>query len=82
MSNLSRQFEGQREAWEDMQRRRYARKKGVQGFIGNGYWFWNYPNMVGTIGAGEITQTQTGDTAGSYDGMGEGGTATSVGGME
>lgn len=97
MSNLSHQFDGQREAWEDVQRRRYARKKGVSGFIGNGYWFWNYPNMVGAIGAGTITQTQpdkddlsenmghgsegSDGMTGTSSGMGEGGTATSLGGM-
>jgi hypothetical protein len=59
MSNLSHQFDGQQEAWEEIQRRRYARKKGVSGFIGNGYWLFNYPYMVGGIGAGTITQTQS-----------------------
>ena len=96
MSNLSHQFDGQREAWEEVQRRRYARKKGVSGFIGNGYWLFNYPYMVGAIGAGTITQTQ-GDRddlgenmghgsenadgmAGTSTGMGEGGTAASASG--
>lgn len=96
MSNLSHQFDGEREAWEDVQRRRYARKKGVSGFIGNGYWFYNYPNMVGAIGAGTIIQSQTGaslgestghgsedldGTAGTSSGMGEGGTAAYGGGL-
>jgi hypothetical protein len=61
MSNLSHQFDGQKAAWEDIQRRRYARKQGVSGFIGNGYWFLNYPNMVGGIGSGTIIQSQTGE---------------------
>lgn len=60
MSNLSRQFEGQRQAWEDLQRRRYARKR-ESGFTGSGFWFWNYPNMIGTLGSGTITQTQSGE---------------------
>jgi hypothetical protein len=59
MSNLSHQFDGQQEAWEDIQRRRYARKKGVSGFIGNGYWLFNYPNMIGGIGSGTILQTHS-----------------------
>lgn len=98
MSNLSRQFENQRQAWEDIQRRRYARKQ-ESGFTGSGFWYWNYPNMVGTIGAGNITQTQSGEDRkdlgqnigvgaenldgmpGDSTGMGQGGTATSLGGM-
>lgn len=94
MSNLSRQFDGMAEAYEDMQRRRYARKKGVSGFIGNGYWFGTYPYMMGAYGAGTITQTQSeqhenpvqelgenmGQTAGDATGMGEGGTAASASG--
>lgn len=91
MSNLSHQFDGAAEAYEDMQRRRYARKKGVSGFIGNGYWLGTYPYMMGAYGAGTITQTQSGQyenpvqelgenlgqTAGEASGMGEGGTAVS-----
>jgi hypothetical protein len=88
MSNLSHQFDGAIEAYEDMQRRRYARKKGVSGFIGNGYWFGSYPYMMGAYGAGTITQTHSdhdkddlsenmGETAGTSSGMGEGGTAAS-----
>lgn len=94
MSNLSHQFDGQKAAWEEIQRRRYARKQGVSGFIGNGYWLFNYPYMVGSIGAGTITQTQSDKddlsenmghgseqaegTAGTSTGMGEGGTAASA----
>ena len=96
MSNLSHQFDGQREAWEEVQRRRYARKKGVSGFIGNGYWLFNYPYMIGALGAGTITQTQSDKddlsenmghgaeysdgTVGTSTGMGEGGTAASASG--
>lgn len=92
MSNLSHQFDGAAAAYEDAQRRRYARKKGVSGFIGNGYWLSNYPYMVGTMGSGTLTQTtsddyrnpvqelgeNTGDTANTGSGMGEGGTAASA----
>jgi len=91
MSNLSHQFDEMAEKYENAQRRRYARKKGVSGFIGNGYWFGTYPYMMGAYGAGTITQTQSnhyenpveelgqnvGQTAGDYSGMGEGGTAVS-----
>lgn len=98
MSNLSRQFEGKRQAWEDMQRRRYARKH-ESGFTGSGFWYWNYPNMVGALIAGTPVQSQTGEDkkdlgqnlgqgaenldgmAGDSTGMGQGGTATSLGGM-
>lgn len=88
MSNLSHQFDDQKYAVEIQQRRRYARKR-ESGFVGNGFWYWNYPNMVGTIGAGTIIQTQpndnnndlgqnTGQTASDATGMGEGGTAASA----
>lgn len=60
MSNLSHQFDGQAKAIEEQQRRRFARKHET-GFVGNGFWYWNYPNMVGTIGSGEITRTQPED---------------------
>ncbi|CAB4167032.1 hypothetical protein UFOVP964_131 [uncultured Caudovirales phage] len=92
MSNLSHQFDGMAAAYEDSQRRRYARKKGVSGFIGNGYWNSNYPLMTGALTMGGLIQTQseqyetpaqelgehTGQTAGDASGMGEGGTAASA----
>lgn len=89
MSNLSRQFENRRQEWEEVQRRRYARKH-ESGFSGAGFWYWNYPNMVGAIGAGNMIQSQThadlgqnlGQGAENLDGMpgdatgmGQGGTA-------
>ena len=58
MSNLSHQFDGVMQAYEDAQRRRYRRKM-ESGFVGNGYWGSLYPGLVGTIGAGNITQTQS-----------------------
>jgi hypothetical protein len=93
MSNLSHQFDDAIAAYENMQRRRYARKKGVSGFIGNGYWFGSYPYMMGAYGAGTITQTQPdkdnndlsenlGQTADTSNGMGDGGTASSGMGAE
>jgi hypothetical protein len=91
MSNLSHQFDGMAEAYEEQQRRRFARRH-ESGFVGNGYWYANYPGMVGAIGAGTITQTQSeqyenptqelaenlGQTASDTSGMGEGGTAASA----
>lgn len=96
MSNLSHQFDGAIEAYEDSQRRRFARKKGVSGFIGNGYWWGSYPYITGTQIAGDILRTHsdpylnpvqdldqhTGETAGDANGMGDGGTAAGyVGGL-
>jgi len=94
MSNLSHQFDGALEAYEDSQRRRYARKQGVSGFIGNGYGYMNGTLMLGTLLAGTPLQTQseqyenpvqelgenTGQTANAGTGMGEGGTATGAAG--
>ena len=42
---------------EEQQRRRFKRKQ-ESGYVGNGYNFINYPDMVGALGAGTITQTQ------------------------
>lgn len=76
---------------EEQQRRRFNRRR-EPGFIGTGFWYWNYPNMVGTIGAGTMLQsgddrnqqqhdvTRDGQTAGTDDGMGVGGTAASASG--
>lgn len=60
MSNLSHQFENRRQELEDIQRRRYARKR-ESGFSGAGFWYWNYPNMVGAMGSGSIIQSQSGE---------------------
>ena len=78
MSNLSRQFEGRRQEWEEMQRRRYARKH-ESGFSGAGFWYWNYPNMVGGLMSGSPIQSQTyaDQGLGTSSGMGEGGTSVS-----
>ena len=43
---------------EEMQRRRFNRRA-ESGYIGNGFWNWNYPYMIGAVGAGTITQTQS-----------------------
>lgn len=68
---------------EEKQRRRFRRKH-ESGYVGNGFWFANYPYMIGALGAGTITQTQNeeqketpqqesnevGETAGTSTGMG------------
>ena len=64
---------------EEMQMRRFRRKH-EHGYVGNGFWFANYPYMVGAMGAGSLTQTNTedkdsvgqevGDTASTSTGMG------------
>lgn len=56
MSNLSRQKFNQ-ERWEEIQDRRFARRR-ESGYSGAGYWFWNYPNMIGTLSAGTMIQSQ------------------------
>ena len=94
MSNLSHQFDEAIQSYENSQRRRFARKQGVTGFIGNGYWWGDYPYRTGSMIAGGITQTNndqktnqnqdfgqhTGETAGDSSGMGEGGTVTGLAG--
>jgi len=92
MSNLSHQFDGALEAYEASQRRRYARSKGVSGFIGNGYGYMNGTLMSGSLMSGMPIQTQSeqyenpvqelgennGQTASDSTGMGDGGTAASA----
>lgn len=58
VSNLSHQFDGAEQAYEDAQRRRYARKH-ESGFVGNGFLSGIYPGVVGGFGTGTITQTQS-----------------------
>lgn len=77
---------------EEQQMRRYKRRY-EPGYSGTGFWFWNYPNMVGAIGAGSmlpIANDQSnyaveqphsrtpGYTANPGSGMGLGGTAASA----
>ena len=42
---------------EEQQRRRFKRKH-ESGYVGNGYHFFNYPYMVGALGAGSLITTQ------------------------
>lgn len=88
-SNLSSQFI-RTEYAEEEQRKRFDRKR-EPGFSGSGFWFANYPYMVGALGAG--TDQRLVDTnnrhemsddasaASDTSGMGSAGTATSFGGM-
>jgi len=39
---------------EAQQMRRFGRKK-ESGYTGAGYWYGNYPNMVGAMGSGAVT---------------------------
>jgi hypothetical protein len=57
VSNLSHQFDSA-ENIEEIQRRRFQRRR-EYGFVGNGYHFFNYPYMIGAVGAGSVTQTQS-----------------------
>ena len=43
---------------EEMQMRRFRRKH-ESGYVGNGFWFANYPYMIGATGAGTLTTTQS-----------------------
>jgi hypothetical protein len=70
MSNLSHQFDGAEKAYEDAQRRRYARKQ-ESGFVGNGFLSGIYPGVVGGFGTGTITQTQSGQYENPIQELGE-----------
>jgi len=90
LRNLSTQF-GNAKDIEEQQRRRFGRRH-ESGYSGAGFWFWNYPNMIGSVGAGtdphetgkDQDQPMSGssDAASATDGMGSGGTAAGfVGGL-
>lgn len=75
---------------EEIQRRRFNRKH-ESGFVGNGYAFFNYPYMIGAVGAGTPPDTRHDDGNGEMgapdvahtgDGMQNAGTATSLGGLQ
>jgi hypothetical protein len=88
-SSLSSQFSGA-ERVEEKQRRRFNRKRET-GFVGNGYWYGNYPNMVGTRGnpplererkSTKTTIKKNGKSVAAVDGMGVGGTGAGyIGGL-
>lgn len=87
MSNLSHQFDDA-DHIEDVQRRRFARRH-EPGYVGNGYWYANYPYMIGALGSGTlpatppmaVAQVDGYNTEGTAVGMGEGGTAAYATGM-
>ena len=90
-SPLSLQFSSSASAkYEELQRRRFKRKH-ESGFVGNGYWYAGYPNMVGTMSSNPVQDPNTmydqpangeANVASSTDGMGVGGTAAGyVGGL-
>jgi hypothetical protein len=90
LRNLSTQFDTA-ENIEEQQRRRFGRRH-ESGYSGAGFWFFNYPNMVNSIGAGtdphetgkDIDQPMSGssDAASATSGAGNGGTAAGfVGGL-
>jgi hypothetical protein len=90
LRNLSTQFNSASDI-EEQQRRRFGRRR-ESGYSGSGFWFLNYPYMVGTLGSGtgapEINkdhdQPMSGasDAASATDGAGNGGTAAGfIGGL-
>lgn len=75
---------------EEQQMRRYKRRN-EPNYSGAGFWFWNYPNMIGAIGSGSMLPVQDqgpknedkstdGMMANPGSGLGEGGTAASASG--
>jgi hypothetical protein len=88
-SNLSAQFDNA-ENVEETQRRRFKRKR-ESGYVGNGYWFGNYPYMIGAMGSANPDEnikdqdqpmSDSGQSASDTNGSGSGGTATGfVGGL-
>lgn len=90
-SNLSAQFNNA-ENVEETQRRRFGRKR-ESGYSGAGFWFLNYPNMIGALTAGtdprdgnikdkDQPMSDAGQTAADTSGLGDGGTAAGyVGGL-
>lgn len=90
MRNLSTQFDTAEDI-EEKQRRRFGRKR-ESGYSGAGFWFFNYPNMIGSVGSGtdphetnkDYNQPMSGgsEAASATDGTGMGGTAAGfVGGL-
>ena len=90
MRNLSTQFDTAEDI-EERQRKRFGRRR-ESGYSGAGFWFFNYPNMIGSVGSGtdphetgkDQDQPMSGssDAASATDGTGMGGTAAGfVGGL-
>lgn len=73
---------------EEQQMRRFGRKK-ESGYTGAGYWYSNYPNMIGAMGSGDYSigqpqpdrpKSKSKKTASTTDTMGVGGTTFNGGG--
>jgi hypothetical protein len=91
-SNLSSQFNNA-ENTEERQRRRFGRKR-ESGYSGAGFWFGNYPYMIGAMSSGtdpregtipgrEQGMNDSGESASNNSGLGSGGTAAGfVGGLD
>ena len=80
VSELSSQFNKSTNV-EEQQMRRFGRKK-ESGYTGAGYWYSQYPNMVGAMGSGAVTneipmprrqQSKSSRTVATTDTMGIGG---------
>ena len=88
-SNLSAQFDNA-ENVEEIQRRRFKRKS-ESGYSGAGFWFGNYPYMIGAMGSSNPDEnikdhdqpmSDASQTAADTSGLGSGGTAAGfVGGL-
>jgi hypothetical protein len=90
--NLSSQFD-KAENIEEKQRRRFSRKR-ESGYSGAGFWFANYPYMIGAMSSGtdpregnvpnkDQAPNESGESASDTSGLGSGGTATGfVGGLD
>ena len=87
VSGLSPQFNKSANV-EERQMRRFGRKK-ESGYTGEGYWYSNYPNMIGTKGSGAVTNevpnppkkmSNSKKTASLNDTMGIGGVTFNGGG--
>ena len=88
VNNLAAQFNDQMSMVEEGQRRRFKRKR-ESGYSGAGFWYALYPNMVGAMGSGAVTNeipnppkkmSKSKRTTSSIDTMGIGGTTFNGGG--
>ena len=91
-SNLSSQFNNA-ENTEERQRRRFGRKR-ESGYSGAGFWFGNYPYMIGAMSSGtdpregnvkdqDQPMSDAAESAADTSGLGSGGTAAGfVGGLD
>jgi hypothetical protein len=88
VNNLAAQFNDYMDTVEESKRRRFKRKR-ESGYTGAGFWFSQYPNMIGAMGSGAYTVGQpqqphelsdSDRTASAGDTMGMGGTTFNGGG--